>query len=184
MTRIGVSEVQEAAWAHVQTLGEFTVPDLSRYGISSGTARKYCRRWHREGRIRITDRMVDRARVYAVIENPVLDRNGLPTKPSIEGNMWRSMRQLAEFSPTDIAAHSNVGIVSVDLKTAQAYCRDLLKAGYLHVRRKARPGARQAIYRLIRDTGPAAPARRRVSGVYDPNTEEFIPNMAEATWRR
>jgi hypothetical protein len=47
----------------------------------------------------------------------------------------------------------------------------LLATGYLKVMRKADPTqGRIAKYRLVRDSGQAAPQVQRVKRVYDPNT--------------
>ena len=85
--------------------------------------------------------------------------------------MWTSMRGLGEFNPRDIAAHSTTPDVRVSELTAKAYCAMLLKTGYLRVLKKAEPMAgRQAIYRLIRNSGPKPPQIQRIKQVYDPNT--------------
>jgi hypothetical protein len=38
---------------------------------------------------------------------------------------------------------------------------------------KALPGRREAIYRLVRDTGPRPPRERRVRAVWDENLGEY-----------
>lgn len=88
---------------------------------------------------------------------------------SANQNMWRAMRSLSQFSPLDIQAHANTEAIQVSLKTAKGYCAALLKAGYLRVMRKAEMGQRQAVYKLIRNTGPKAPQIQRVKQVFDPN---------------
>lgn len=85
--------------------------------------------------------------------------------------MWNSMRGLVEFSPRDISAHSTTPDVRVTEWTAKSYCSMLLRAGYLRVLKKAEPAAgRQAIYRLIRNSGPKPPQIQRIKQVFDPNT--------------
>lgn len=185
MTRIGSSEKEQAVWAQAATLPEFTTVDLAGLGVSEDTARRYCRRWQKSGRIRFRRTDEGNRNVYAPVTSRAVAPGETPPVPTPEGNMWRAMRQVREFCPTDIAAGSNAGGVRVDVKTVQAYCRDLLNAGYLSVRRKARPGLNEAIYRLVRDTGPAAPVVKRVSGVFDPNDETFVPNLkGSAAWQR
>jgi hypothetical protein len=81
------------------------------------------------------------------------------------------MRGLRSFTPTDIAAHASTDLVQVVTADAHAYCRVLLAGGYLRVERKASPVRKQeAIYRLIRNTGPRPPRAARVSAVVDDNT--------------
>lgn len=103
---------------------------------------------------------------------PRVNRQGKPvTAGAGVENMWRSMQGLAQFSPRDLAAHSNTPDVSVTEVTAKSYCAMLLKTGYLRVVQKASPvHGRQAIYRLIRNSGPQPPQIQRVKQVYDPNT--------------
>ncbi|MFN3973437.1 MAG: hypothetical protein ACK4L4_19135 [Gemmobacter sp.] len=94
-----------------------------------------------------------------------------PAGRSPEDNLWTAMRGLRSFTPTDLAAHATTEAVAVSADAARAYCRFLLAAGYLGVTRKAEPGRkREAIYRLIRNTGPKSPRERRVRAVLDPNT--------------
>lgn len=103
---------------------------------------------------------------------PRLNRQGKPvTQGAGTENMWRSMRGLPAFSPHDLVIHSTTPDVTVSEATAKAYCKMLLQTGFLKVVRKAAPmRGEQAIYRLIRKTGPKPPQIQRVKHVYDPNT--------------
>jgi hypothetical protein len=185
MMGIATSDLQTSIWARAKTLESFTTLELAELGISEATARDYCRRWLRKGHIRLAGKGKNGRLIYAPNKRPALDQDGQPIVPTPEGNMWRAMRLLSQFSPTDIAAHANAGGITVDVKAAQAYCRDLLTAGYLTVRVKAKPPKREAVYALVNNTGPAAPVHRRIAGVLDPNTESFIPNLKEnMPWQR
>lgn len=185
---IGLSPRSQAIWEKAQKLENFTTNDIAAMGVSQGTARRYCDKWQRKGLLRLIKTVGGNSRLYAPIKQPISEANMGTTNDkgaTPEGNMWRTMNQLPEFTPTDVAAHSNVGTVSIDVKAAQTYCRALLGAGYLRVRVKARPGLREAVYRLINKTGPRPPVLKRVMGVFDPNTEEFIPNTKEGSaWQR
>jgi hypothetical protein len=83
------------------------------------------------------------------------------------------MRALRSFSPTDVMAHSHTPEFEVSLGTAQEYCQMLARSGHLRVMTKALPGRREAIYRLVRDTGPRPPRERRVRAVWDENLGEY-----------
>jgi hypothetical protein len=124
----------------------------------------------------------DAAIRYRVTADPVpwhaprLNRDGKPvTQGSGVENMWRTMRMLGQFSPRDIAAHATTDIVSVSEATAKAYCSNLLRAGYLKVMIRAQPPKKQAVYRLIRNTGPNPPMIQRTKRVFDPNTQKAYP---------
>lgn len=104
-----------------------------------------------------------------------------PAGRSPEDNLWTAMRGLRSFAPTDLAAHATTEAVTVTVDHARAYCRFLLAAGYLRVMRKAEPSRRrEAIYRLVRNTGPKAPRERRVRAVLDPNTAALSLLAGEA----
>ncbi|SDW75155.1 hypothetical protein SAMN04488041_103142 [Sulfitobacter pontiacus] len=124
----------------------------------------------------------DAAIKFRIIADPVpyhaprLNRDGKPVSQGggVE-NMWRTMRMIGQFTPRDIAAHATTDIVSVTDNTAKAYCTKLLKAGFLKVVSKAQPPAKQAVYRLIRNTGPQPPMIQRTQQVFDPNTRKAYP---------
>ena len=124
----------------------------------------------------------DAAIKFRIIADPVpyhaprLNRDGQPvTQGGGVENMWRTMRMIGQFSPRDIAAHATTDIVSVTDTTAKAYCTKLLKAGFLKVVSKAQPPTKQAVYRLIRNTGPQPPMIQRTQQVFDPNTRKAYP---------
>lgn len=84
-----------------------------------------------------------------------------------EDQLWTAMRGLKQaFSPTQLSGHC---AIPVTVEEARAYCRFLLAAGYLSVARKAIPDRSEAFYRLVRNTGPLGPRKRRVEAVADPN---------------
>lgn len=107
---------------------------------------------------------------------PRLNSKGQPvTQGSGVENMWRTMRMLGQFSPRDLAAHATTDLVNVNETTAKSYCTALLKAKFLKVISKARPPHKQAVYRLIKNTGPNPPMIQRTKQVFDPNTKTAYP---------
>jgi hypothetical protein len=117
-----------------------------------------------------------RARIgYALVEAPGELKTVAPSRVETPaGNMWTAMRGLVSFTAVDIAAHASTERVRVDAAAAAAYCRALLRAGYLRAVHKAVPGQRPAVYRLVRNTGPRPPRERRVTGVWDENTGGWV----------
>lgn len=169
------SEMERAAWDKVAKLPAWHWSDLrDRAQLNDDTAQTFARRWERSGRVRVI-RKDGHRKILGPADRAVATEQVAPRMRSEEGNMWRSMRRLTQFTPTDLAAHSNVPDLPVSREKAQHYCRRLCAAGYLRVRQTAIPGQREAIYQLIRDTGPAAPVIRRVTGIFDPNTGHFEP---------
>lgn len=168
------STMEREAWAKVEGLAEFHWSDLAAKGVNNDTAQTFITRWAKEGRIRVS-RKDGHRKIYVNTDRAIPVVPPVKSDPTPEGNMWRAMRRLPNFTPTDLAAHANAGGVEVTVDRARAYCRSLMDAGYLKVRETAIPGKRQARYQLIRNTGPQAPVVRRVSGVEDPNEAQFYP---------
>jgi len=111
---------------------------------------------------------------YTGVLAPRLRTDGSPvTQGAGVENMWRTMRMMAQFSPRDITIHATTDEVTVKSATAASYLSFLYRTGYLRRLQKAVPGRQQAIYRLIRNTGPRAPMIQRVKRVFDPNTGEI-----------
>ena len=174
-----VSQKGERIWEQARILPEFHASDLCRFGITEKTARDYINRWERLGRIRLVRRDEKNRRYFSPSDRPLPAPEPVSGDATPEGNMWRSMRRLAQFSPVDVAAHANAGGVDVTIDKARAYCRHLLASGHLRVRQTAIPGVREPLYQLIDDTGPRAPHPMRVTGLFDPNTRRFVPANPE-----
>lgn len=149
------------------------------HGVSAGTAQHYVRRWEQLGRIRFVRRDERNRRYFLAAEKPLPGAEPVSSEATPEGNMWRAMRRLGQFSGLDVAAHSNVGEIEVTADKARSYCRQLLGSGHLRVVETAIPGRREAVYKLIEDTGPRPPRPARVTGMLDPNTGMFVPANPE-----
>lgn len=151
-------------------LGRFTHQQLADAAKADlDDVRHYIRRWLGIGWIESDG--IERNRKYFKVARPEfcqrVDR-GTP-----EGNMWRSMRRSRLFSPVDLVATGFTETITFDLAAARAYCQSLARAGYLKVEKKASPPEREAVYRLIRDTGPHAPVPKRVRVLFDLNLDEI-----------
>lgn len=108
-----------------------------------------------------------------VLEAPRLNRDGAPvTQGLVTLAMWRCMRVLKAFNATQLAQAASVEDFTVNASTAKTYIGYLAQAGYLATVTPSRPGV-QAVYRLVRNTGPHAPAITRRKVVFDRNTGTF-----------
>lgn len=164
--------VEDACWAIAMRLETFGYAEISvEAGISFDRASEIVRGWYAAGRCELVQSGHRLRKLYRA-------RTAGSARPSRRGsvpqNLWTTMRGLKAFTPTDLAAHSTTDTVEVTTAAAQAYCQTLLRAGYLKVERKAVPGRREAIYRLIKATGPRPPRERRVRAVFDENLGEFV----------
>lgn len=172
-------------WQRAVSLGEFTYQSLAEHAeISVSTVQVHVKSWLQQGMVTQHHKGQSRQLLFRVVDQSAKPASLRPDgrlrrEETIQGNCWRVMRRLPNFSPTDVAAHANTQACNVSLADAQAYCQLLSRAGYLKVVRKALPGRREAVYRLIRNTGPMPPRERRVRAVFDDNLCEFT-HMAGA----
>jgi hypothetical protein len=171
VTRKNRESVAEAAWALALRLTQFGYAEIAaEMKISIDQATRIVRGWDAQGALELLQSGPGQRKLWKV--RPGSDRPApAPRGRSAEENLWTAMRGLRSFTPTDLAAHASTDLVCVVTADAQAYCRVLLAGGYLRVERKASPARHQeAIYRLIRNTGPRPPRAARVSAVVDDNT--------------
>lgn len=167
------------AWPAALARKTWTYDDLvADARLSYGQVQKLVARWEQAGAVRIVGVRPDRRTEYAIADATVFDQlvgvsdvtaSPRPREQSDVGNMWTAMRGLATFSPVDLSAQASTEEVEVTLPRARKYCRTLLEHGYLKVVRKAVPGKREPVYRLIRNTGPVAPREARVTILEDVN---------------
>lgn len=166
--------IADAAWAVAERLGTFTYAEVGAQAhISKDVAVPLVRQWVADKRCELVEeggKGKGAAHVFRVLVRRV--RPGRPG--SALQNLWNAMRGLRSFTPTDLAAHACTDLLEVSKDTARAYCQTLLRAGYLKVERTAIPGRREAIYRLIRNSGPRPPQERRVRAVFDENVGKVV----------
>lgn len=97
-------------------------------------------------------------------------------KPVVQGlgtlAMWRAMRVLKVFDYHQIADAASMNSLVVRPSTAKTYLRLLAQAGYLAVVKPGTPGTATS-FRLLKNTGPHAPAITRRKCVFDRNTGSF-----------
>ena len=162
-----------AAWTVAQKLGEFSYAQLSNEAqITLVHATHIARAWAVEGRVQL---VADLPRGAGRLRFAVVAGFTLPAPPNARDavdQMWAAMRKLGSFRPTDIASLCAIGVTQEE---AQAYCRVLLEGKYLRVEKTARPGLREAVYRLAENSGPRAPRQKRVRAIVDPNRGTVIP---------
>ena len=169
----------DAAWAAIEPMGEFTRHDIMRVtGSGTNQVLQLVRRWLRMERIHLSHKTSTGRYVYAVGQrggDHDAHRDALAIEAGADPrrNMWRAMQLLTQFSPVDLAAVSNFAKAPVTERDAQAFCQSLLRGEYLRVIEKAKPGQRPAVYRLVRRTGPKPPVERRVAALFDENLGEL-----------
>ncbi|WP_454908408.1 hypothetical protein [Variovorax gossypii] len=105
---------------------------------------------------------------------PQLSRGKKVTQGTGVLAMWRAMKILRKgFSAQDLANAASIdGVFTVPRITADSYAHALAKAGYLAPLAKPKTGVATR-WRLVRDSGPHAPAITKRKGVFDRNTGTF-----------
>lgn len=176
---VETSPLYDAAWATAQRLGTFTYHDLAaEAAISVERATDFVQHWERARAVEFLGLGTKRRKEWKVIAMALPPRShadGSAIRTStVQGNLWRAIRGFRAFSAVDLAAHSNTPEVAVTPEAAREYCQMLTRAGYLRVERPAIPGRREAVYRLIKNTGPRPPMERRVRAVFDENLGEIV----------
>lgn len=165
--------ILDAAWTTALRLQQFGYAEIgSEVQVDVKRAAQIVLAWEAEGRIRcIRGGKSGRPRkIFEIV--PQGELKGKPITGDAIDQMWTTMRKFPSFSPVDLAAHC---AVEVTVEEARSYCRALLAASYLRVIKKAIPGAKEAVYRLVNATGPTAPRKKRVICIIDDNLGTTIP---------
>lgn len=171
------SPEEKMAWEKAERLDEIHWMDLRARGVVEGMAQTYIKRWVAKGWLKQV-RIVGHRKIYGHVDRDVV--KVIPGQEKTpETAMWKVMRRSTTFTPLDLQAMAKVGGHEIKLAAARAYCRQLLAAGYLKTMEPAIHGKREATYSLIKRTGLRAPMPRKVTGILDPNTREFVPNLRE-----
>lgn len=167
--------MSEAAWALVVRREQFGYAEIETgLKLSVQQARRIVRGWEKERAVvMVQDHIGGSRMLWKCVPDFVRVEPMRPRTPA--ENMWTAMRRLRSFTPSDLSAHATTETVYVDQSEAGSYCRSLLSAGYLSVVRPATPSEkREAVYRLVNETGPQAPVTKRVAALVDPNSGETI----------
>lgn len=110
------------------------------------------------------------------VDTPNVNADGKPTTPG-QGNeqMWIAMKAAREFDCIELACAASTPERQVSIQTVKNYVTFLVRAGYLVVSAKSKPGT-QARYRFnrARNTGPRAPLICRDKSVMDANTGAIV----------
>jgi hypothetical protein len=165
--------IETAAWSAALARDSFGYAEIATdLKINMEWATSIVRGW-------VTNRLLEpmplgqhRRKMWRILPGTV--RPASPKGRTGPDNMWTAMRGLTSFTPSVIAANATVDPVIVTVAEAQAYCRALLASEHLRVVRKAAPPHTEAIYRLVRNTGPRAPVPKRVMAIIDANVEQTI----------
>lgn len=112
-------------------------------------------------------------RVKKSVDAPRISKKGEPVTQGLATlSMWRAMKVLKTFDHNVVASAASLPPLIVGVASAKTYVNLLARAGYLQTVRPSKPGV-PTVYRLLRNTGPHAPAITRRKCVFDRNTGTF-----------
>jgi len=180
LERTGLRTPRERMWAAMLQLGRFKATQVedAAHPATRDAVKSYLDSLVNAGFVRFEPAPRFQAATFEVIKRqalaPAVDRRGKKVQPPLGVlAMWRAMKVRKVFDADEIAADASQGGVSCTRATAKSYISALARAGYLRVDVKSQPG-RQARMRLVKDTGPLAPAITRAKVVFDRNTGELM----------
>ncbi len=111
---------------------------------------------------------------YTVMDDAAAKAFEARKKGKKEGVIWTLMRSIKKFSPPEIMMAIAGERSDISEDDVRKYCSLLLKADYLAVIQKARPGVHPARYQLVNDTGPLPPVKRTLEVVVDGNEDRAV----------
>ena len=164
--------VEAKAWSFAQRVGIWSYASVAaELSISLEAARDIVQKWLTEGRAQVRNGGGTSGR--KMFELTLAYREPADRQSKVNQQMWTAMRGLKKFTPLDLAAHCTEDL-RVDLAEARTYAQALLRGGYVNVLQTAIIGQREAVYRLVRDTGPRAPREKRVHAIWDANDGVYV----------
>lgn len=176
----GPVPMSDAVWATALRMRSFSYYSLAAEAhVNVDTAMTLVQDWTRSGAVVRTGKGEKNRMWFEImpgrteLPRPTRADGTFLRSGTAQGNMWRAMRGLGSFTPTDLAAHSNTPDVHVTTDDARAYCQMLVRSKHLRIQRPGLPGRRDPIYRLVRNTGPHAPTEKRIRAVWDENLKEY-----------
>lgn len=143
--------------------------------LNAATFRTYLRGLVKAGFVEMSDKERYQPATFKLIKDvginaPKVNRYGQFVKQG-QGNeqMWRAMKMLKQFKPSDLQVAAGTEECSISFETARSYVSALYKAGYL---KRLDDGTYCFI--ASRYTGPRAPMIQRLKTVFDPNLQKIV----------
>jgi len=115
-----------------------------------------------------------KAWLWSVFELGDIQVRAAQKRSGKDGAIWAAMRTLNVFCPEDIMTALAGGGLDITRSDIQSYCTTLVQSKYLSVLARAKPGTSSARYRLVKNTGPLPPVRKRMTVLVDPNEDRIV----------
>lgn len=164
---------EKAAWDFIKKNPRFTRQDFgAAINVSTPIWTRYFHVLLNAGVITRTIERRGRHPVYTSLNNSEMARKLRGCRQTDEGAIWQVMRMLKTFTVSDIVM-AIADSREISRSKIQSYCTMLTRTEYLRALRKARGGS-DARYRLIRDSGPLPPVRKRTQVIIDQNEDRVV----------
>jgi len=169
------NEMEKTVWNYITGRDTFTYAELAaELPISRYTTRTFIRKLRESRHIRVAH--TKGPQIFFTAKS-VINKigNQAQQRSTPEGAIWSAIRILGSYSASDVVCSLSGTNLSITLPQVRTYMQRLLQADYLHVVRRATPDSgREAIYRLINDTGPLPPVIKRKRVVIDQNEDRVV----------
>lgn len=160
-------------WAFLEKHPRVKSADIAAACAASEWKRQnYLRKLRRDGILKVCGHDKG-APVWTIFDIAGVAEFAASRRGSKEAAIWQAIRVLRTFTPADIAA-ALMSAVDVTDREIQSYCSLLVRVKYLAVLSKAQAGGRPARYKLVRDTGPLPPVKKRIVVVVDGNEDRVV----------
>lgn len=165
---------EKKAWDFARSRTRFTRSQLqAESDLTPGRFRLFWVRMLEHGHIR-RDGHESRTRFYTALDREEAVVVSAEQRMSPEGRYWQVMRVMRIFRPADLLLGLGDLAEPEEAGAIQAYCKHLVNSGYLTVLEHAIPKKREARYRLVRNTGPLPPIRKRLWVTIDQNDDRIV----------
>lgn len=166
-------EHEAEIWTYLNSHPRVTRSDiLAACGVTEHRTDRFLRRLKRAGILRPDGREGSHSYLTVLGTEEVLarsaERRGTP-----EGAIWQAMRTLSVFTTDDLSV-ALAGRPGITRDVIRSYALMLARIKYLTTLQRCRGTGMAERWRLVRDTGPLPPRRRRMMVVIDANEDRIV----------
>lgn len=166
-------EHETEIWTYLKSHPRVTRSDiLAACGVSEHRTDRFLRRLKRAGILRFDGREGSHSFLTVFRTGDVLAR-AAEKRQTPEAAIWQAMRTLTVFTVDDLSVALALR-ADITRDAIRKYALMLARSKYLAtVQRGSRTGSAER-WRLIRDTGPLPPKRKRMAVVIDANEDRIV----------
>lgn len=166
-------------WRFLNKHPRFTYADVAAAcQVSSWKLTNYLRKLRRQKIVKPCGRE-GATHFYTIFDGKDVQAFAAKKRGVKEGAIWQAIRMLGVFTSDELRTALISIPEQITAEQIQAYCTTLAQAKYLIVLERAKPGKRPARYRLVKNTGPLPPVKRKLTVVVDGNEDRIVHAQGE-----